>query len=613
MKMKYLYAALLCAAIFFGNTAVLAIDISRVEPANWWIGMKNPELQIMVYGPGISKSLVSINYPGVKLKELARTTNPNYVFIYLTISKGTKPGNVPLVFTDGHEKFTYRYPLLARSDRSGARGFDASDVLYLITPDRFANGDTANDNLDSVSVNRQNPNARHGGDLKGIGDHLDYMRDLGITTIWLNPVQENKMRGGSYHGYAITDFYKIDPRFGTNEQFRSLVKLAHSNGMKMVMDMVFNHCGSSHWWMNDLPSKDWINNEGVFLQTNHATVTVMDVHAAPTERNIFLNGWFTRGMPDLNQRNHHLATYLIQNSIWWIEYARIDGIRQDTYSYLDYDFLARWCKEVNDEYPDFNIVGETWYNKATAPAWWQQRSSLNRHDSHLKTVMDFSLTFITQSAFDSKNENGYLTNIFEDIAQDFIFADPYNVLTFLDNHDLSRFNRKDETDLKRYKQGLAFLLTTRGIPQIYYGTEILMTGTKEEGDGNIRKDFPGGWKGDKADAFSKSGRTDMQNEAWDYLQKLLRWRKGNRAITSGKLIHYAPRNGLYVYGRVKDNQTVLVILNERTSEQTLEMGRFSDIIQEYTSGRDVITSTTIDLKKTITIPAKGEYILELQK
>jgi glycosidase len=613
MIKKYLSSVLLATAVLLTAATTQAIDISRVEPANWWVGMKNTELQIMVYGPEIGKSTVAINYPGVKLKELAKTANPNYVFIYITIAKGTKPGKVPLLFTEGQQKFTYEYPLMARSDKSGAAGFNASDVLYLITPDRFANGDTANDNLDDARVNRENPNARHGGDLKGIEERLDYIKDLGMTTIWLNPVQENKMRGGSYHGYAITDFYKIDPRFGTNEEFRSLVKLTHGRGMKIVMDMVFNHCGSSHWWMNDLPSKDWINNEGVFLQTNHATVTIMDIHASPTEKNTFLNGWFTRGMPDLNQCNRHLATYLIQNSIWWIEYTRIDGIRQDTYSYLDYDFLARWCKEVNEEYPDFNIVGETWYNKATAPAWWQQGSPLSKRNSYLKTAMDFSLTFITQSAFDSKNDNPYLTNMFEDIAQDFIYADPYNVLTFLDNHDLSRFNRKDDPDLKRYKQGLAFLLTIRGIPQIYYGTEILMTGTKEEGDGRLRKDFPGGWPGDKIDEFTRRGRSEMQNEAWDYLHKLLQWRKGNRAITEGKMIHYAPRNGLYVYGRIKDDQTVLVILNERMTDQALEMVRFSDIIQDYAIGRDVITSNAIDLKNKITIPAKGEYILELSK
>ena len=417
---KKLSAILLFVAGLLTTTWAKAIDITRVEPANWWTGMKNSELQIMVYGPDISKSTLTINYPGIKLKEVAKTTNPNYLFIYLSIAKGTKPGNVPMHFTEGQQKFTYNYPLLARSDKSGALGFNASDVLYLIMPDRFANANPANDNLEDVTVNRENPNARHGGDLEGIDKHLDYLKDLGITTIWLNPIQENKMRGGSYHGYAITDFYKMDPRFGTNEEFKSLVKTTHDKGMKMVMDVVFNHCGSSHWWMNDLPSKDWINNDGIFLQTNHATVTVMDIHASETEKNKFLNGWFTRGMPDLNQRNRHLATYLIQNSIWWIEYARIDGIRQDTYSYLDYDFLARWCKEVNNEYPHFNIVGETWYNKATAPAWWQQNSRLGNKNSYLKTAMNFSLTFIMQNAFEQKRQQ-LISQIFLKISHRILF------------------------------------------------------------------------------------------------------------------------------------------------------------------------------------------------
>jgi neopullulanase len=594
-------------------TAAMAIDITRVEPSNWWVGMKNTELQIMVYGPDIGHSTVTVTYPGIKLKQVAKTTNPNYAFLYISIAKGTKPGNVPLLFTDGKERFTYNYPIKARKDKSGALGFDASDVLYLITPDRFANGNPANDNLDDVKVNRDNPNARHGGDIAGIAQHLDYIKELGMTTVWLNPVQENKMRGGSYHGYAITDFYKIDPRFGSNEEFKSLVSTVHAKGMKMVMDMVFNHCGSSHWWMNDLPSKDWINNDGVFLQTNHATVTAMDIHAAPTEKRNFLDGWFTRGMPDLNQRNHHLATYLIQNSIWWIEAMRIDGIRQDTYSYMDYDFLARWCKAVQDEYPAFNIVGETWYNKSTSSAWWQANSRLSSKNSHLKTAMDFSLTFISQNSFDSKTDSSYLTTIFEDIAQDYIYPDPYNILTFLDNHDLSRFNRKGETDLKRYKQGLAFLLTMRGIPQVYYGTELLMSGTKEEGDGKLRKDVPGGWPGDATNEFTKTGRTELQNEAWDYMQKLLHWRRKNEAVTAGTMIHYAPRNGVYVYGRVKGDRKVLVILNGALKDQSISMDRFTDITSGYRFGRDVVTAQEFDLKNTITIPAKGEYVLELSR
>lgn len=602
---------LLFVLIFFNALAAKAIDITRVEPAHWWVGMKNSELQIMVYGPDIGRSTITINYPGITLKEVAKVTNPNYAFIYLNIANGTKAGNVPLTFTSGKEKFVYNYPIKSRTDKTGAGGFDASDVLYLIMPDRFANGNPANDHLDSVMANRERPNSRHGGDLQGIAKHMNYLKDLGVTTLWLNPIQENKMRGGSYHGYAITDFYKVDARFGTNEEFKTLVKNLHDKGMKMVMDMIFNHCGSSHWWMNDLPSKDWINNEGVFLQTNHATVTVMDVHAAPSEKRNFLDGWFSRGMPDLNQRNPHLATYLIQNSIWWIEETRIDGIRQDTYSYLDYDFLARWCKEVQDEYPSFNIVGETWYNKSTAPAWWQEKSSLSKKNSFLKTPMNFSLTFITQTAFDSKTDNGNLQNIFEDIAQDFIYSDPYNVLTFLDNHDMSRFHRKDDADLKRYKQGLAFLLTMRGIPQIYYGTEILMTGIKEEGDGRLRNDFPGGWLGDSTNSFTREGRTVMQNEAWDYMQKLLQWRQKNAAVTQGKMIHYAPRNGVYVYGRITDNSRVLVILNGAVTDQTISMDRFTDITSGYASGRDVITSQSYDIKNTITIPANGALILEL--
>jgi len=390
-----------------------------------------------------------------------------------------------------------------------------------------------------------------------------------------------------------------------------LVKETHQKGMKMVMDMVFNHCGSSHWWIKDPPAKDWINNGGKFLQTNHATVSVMDIHASKTERETFLNGWFTRGMPDLNQHNPHLATYLIQNSIWWIEYAHIDGIRQDTYSYMDAAFLSRWCKSVYDEYPNFNIVGETWYNKTAASAWWQQNSKLNPNNSHLKTAMDFSLTFTTQTAFDSKADNGYLENIFEDISQDFLYPNPYNLLIFLDNHDMSRFNHEGETDLKRYKQGLAFLLTTRGIPQIYYGTEILMTGTKEEGDGLLRKDFPGGWAGDATNAFTKQGRTEIQNEAWDYMQKLLQWRKTSPAVTQGELIHYAPKDGVYVYGRIKDNHKVVVMLNSSLTDQTVQMDRFTDITGGFTKGRDVITSQVVDITKKVTVPAKGEYIFDL--
>ncbi|GAA4324618.1 glycoside hydrolase family 13 protein [Mucilaginibacter gynuensis] len=611
--------------VFFVLTALLSFDVfyakalavTEVAPAYWWVGMKNHELQLMVHGNNIGKSKPTIAYPGVTVKEVARTDNPNYLFIYINIAANTRPGKFNIKFAEGADVKNFSYELKARTDKSGALGFNTSDVLYLLTPDRFANGNAANDNWDGVNIDRNNPDLRHGGDLEGVAKHLDYIKDLGVTTVWFNPVQENKMPNGSYHGYAITDFYKIDQRYGSNEAFRDLTKTMHNKGMKVVMDMIFNHCGLAHPWMTDKPAADWINNPTKYVQTNHAKLTAMDPHAAKKEADVLLNGWFVPDMPDLNQRNRHLATYLIQNSIWWIEYARIDGIRQDTYPYPDYAFMARWCKEVQAEYPNFNIVGESWYGKSSETAWWQRNSVLNKTNTQLKTVMDFPLTFTADKGFNKENnENGGessgLYQIFEVLAQDYLYADPKNILTFLDNHDLGRFNRVEDKDLDRYKQAFAFLLTTRGIPQIYYGTEILMTGTKNEGDGQIRKDFPGGWEGDKKDAFTATGRTDMQNEAFNYLQELLQWRKTSAPVIDGKLIHYAPDNSnVYVYARIKDGKTVLVMLNGSSKDQTLDMDRFTDVTGKHTGGKDVITGKQISIAKTATVPARNQYILEL--
>lgn len=594
-----------------------AIEITRLEPSSWWVGMKNPELQLMVYGPRIARSQVRIDYPGVRLKEVVGVENPNYLFIYLEITKEAQPGTLPIEFHDGKEKKVHLFPLQARSRKPGAAGFSSADVMYLITPDRFANADPSNDDLDEVKADRSRGGARHGGDLRGIIQKLDYIRDLGFTTIWLNPVLENRMPGGSYHGYAITDFYRVDPRFGSNEEYVEMIDQAHEKGLKVVMDMIFNHSGSAHWWLKDFPSSDWLNNQDHFVQTTHFKWTLMDVHAPQSEKDILVNGWFGRGMPDLNQRNRHLARYLIQNSIWWIEYARIDGIRQDTHPYADYDFMAAWCKEVETEYPDFNIVGEAWYPRGTASAWWQRDSKLNASDSRLKTVMDFDLTFTCQKAFtdESSSREGSeagLFKIYEVIAQDFLFPDPDNVLIFLDNHDLGRFMQKGETDLRRYKQALAFLLTTRGIPQIYYGTEILLSGTKAEGDGKIRTDFPGGWPGDARNAFTPEGRTPLENEAWNYMKKLLNWRRNSETVKTGKLVHYTPdKSGCYVYARIREGRTVLVLLNGTDKDQTLDMARFHEITQGYTSGKDVVTETTVPIDRAVTIPARGVYILEL--
>ena len=594
-----------------------AIDVQRMEPANWWVGMENHELQVLLYGKDIAKSDVRISYPGVTLKEVAKVENPNYLFLYLDIDESAKPGTMDIVIKEGKKQQKQPFELRERNRKVGAQGFSTADVIYLITPDRFANGNPQNDNLGEVMVNRQRSGARHGGDIRGIIDHLDYIQELGFTTIWLNPILENNQPGGSYHGYAITDYYHVDPRFGTNEEYVELIDKAHAKGMKVVMDMIFNHSGSSHWWMKDMPSHDWLNNPDEYVQTTHFKWTLMDVHAPQSEKDILVNGWFTRGMPDLNQRNRHLARYLIQNSIWWIEYARIDGIRQDTHPYADYDFMTEWCEEVEEQYPDFNIVGEAWYPRGTASAWWQRNNRINDNDTKLKTVMDFDLAFTSAKAFidecnSSEGSEAGLFKLYEVIAQDFLFPDPDNILVFLDNHDLGRFSLKEDKDLNKYKQAIAFLATTRGIPEIYYGTEILMTGTKKEGDGVIRTDFPGGWEGDARNAFTSAGRTDKENEAWNYMKTLLNWRKQSKPVTEGKLVHYTPdRSGCYVYARIAGDNTVLVLMNGTDVNKTLDMRRFHEVIQNYTGGVDVVTGKNINLLNSVEIPARGVYVLDL--
>ena len=617
MKKKICFALAALACVLAGQLAQAA-EINRIEPPCWWVGMKNPELQIMVYGPGIGEAHVSVDYPGVRLKETVKTENPNYLFLYLDIEEDAAPGRMDLSFETSGGTMVREYELLPRSTKPGAMGFSGADVLYLITPDRFANGDPSNDTLEGARVDRSRSGGRHGGDIRGVTDHLDYISDLGVTAIWLNPVQKNS--ANSYHGYAISDFYAVDPRFGTMDDYVEMIDKAHEMGLKVVMDMIFNHCGSAHWWMEDLPTSDWLNVNNEFVQTNHQKWTAVDPHAAPSERSGFTDGWFNRGMPDLNQRNPLLATYLIQSSIWWIEYARIDGIRQDTHPYMDLQFGADWCNAVLAEYPDFNIVGETWYPVGSGfPAWWQRGSKLNPVDTGLKTVMDFNLAFIVPDAFNEANDpsdgaSKGLFNIYVSLANDFLYEDTENILIFLDNHDLSRFARKDDAGLDKYRQGVAFILTTRGIPQIYYGTELLFSGTKNEGDGIIRKDMPGGWQGDERSVFTSEGRTDMENEAWNYMSTILNWRKTSEAVKHGDLIQYAPLReygDCYVYARIKGDETVLVVLNGSDKAAELEMGRYSDVIRDYAAGTDVVTGQTFSLTEKLPVPARGAYILEL--
>ena len=607
---KNLLLSLIICLLFPGFISAKGIT---AEPAFWWSGMKNPELQLMVYGENIASFRPSVSYPGVKLKSSVALESPNYLLVYLDV-ENAQPGTFDITFTKDKKQIKMPYELKARKkDACKIKGFDSSDVLYLIMPDRFANGDPSNDNLvmkTAYKTDRNDPSARHGGDLAGIEKHLDYIEDLGVTAIWLNPVLENDMQGGSYHGYATTNYYRVDPRFGTNEDYVRLIDKTHAKGMSVVMDMIFNHCGSDHIWMKDVPSKDWFNNLDKYVETNHVKEVYFDPYASEYDTKRMVDGWFVPSMPDLNQRNPHVATYLIQNSIWWIEYSGVDGIRQDTYPYADYKMMVDWCNAIYREYPDYNIVGEAWMNQTMGTAFWQKDSKLNeRGNTMLKSVMDFRLMGLSHSAF--FGDAGGMQALYEHLAYDYAYADIYNVLRFLDNHDTDRFLPAMPEKLDAFKQGIAFMLTIPGIPQFYYGTELLMNGTKQKGDGYIRLDVPGGWPGDAVNQFEASGRTDIQNEAWNYMQKLLKWRKGNEVIAKGKMKHFVPQNGVYVYARNLNGKQVVVIMNGNAKDSVLPLDRYDEILKGYTSGKDVITGKVVSLQKELTLGAKDVLVLEL--
>ena len=599
-----------------GGQAARAMEIKKVAPSFWWAGMKNPELQILLYGENLALSDVSVSGEGIFLKETVRQDNPNYLLLYLDLSEA-KAQTFQILLKNGKKKLQIPYELKSRVRRGeDVKGFTSEDVLYLIMPDRFANGCPENDVIDGMrekTVNRADGFARHGGDIQGISSHLDYIADLGVTAIWLNPTQENDMESGSYHGYAITDYYQIDRRFGSNEDFCALVEKAHEKDLKVVMDMIFNHCGSENYLFKDKPSKEWFNSRSNYVQTSFKTASVMDIHASAYEKKIATDGWFASVMPDFNQRNRHVARYLIQSSIWWIEYAGINGIRQDTHPYADFDFMSQWCKEVLDEYPYFNIVGETWLNSNMLVSYWQKDSKLAAPlNSNLPTVMDFPLQALMNQAFDEETGEwgGGLYKLYDYQTQDLVYANPMNLLTFLDNHDTSRFAQTDEMakNLKRYKQAMVFLLTTRGIPQIYYGTEILMTGDKGKGDGDLRKDFPGGWQGDTRNCFAKNGRTALENEAFEFTRQLLNWRKGNQVIGKGSLKHYSIQNGVYVYQREFNGKSVVIIMNGTDDSKELDLAPYQEILPRE-NALDVLTGKNVNLSGKLCLDGRENLIL----
>jgi glycosidase len=626
-----------------------AIKITRIDPTDWFVGMKNPQLQLMVYGEGIREADVTTDYPGVVIENLVRLDSPNYLLVYLNL-KDAQPGEMTLKFQVKGSKTQVKYQLKQREMSGDKRmGFTNADVLYMLMPDRFASSGkylekakklkgkkvkNADDRrlmeLNTYVVDRKQPSLRHGGDLEGIRQHLDYFNELGVTALWFTPVLENNSPDNeagysTYHGYATTDYYRVDPRFGTNAEYRQLADEAHAKGLKVVMDMIFNHCGFEHPWVKDMPSKDWINLNGwlkeskgssdprgtSFLQTSYKLTPVKDPYASDVDLKETVDGWFVPTMPDLNQRNPHVMTYLIQNSIWWIETVGIDGIRMDTYPYADAKGMARWMKTLDEEYPNFNVVGETWVTEPAYTAAWQKDSKLSEENSYLKTVMDFSFF---EKLSQAKNEetdawwNG-LNRLYNSFVYDYLYEDPNNVMAFIDNHDTDRFlgNGKDSLALK---QALALLLTVKRIPQIYYGTEILMNGTKEVTDGNVRKDFPGGFPGDTKNCFTAEGRTKAEQSMFQWLSNILHWRNGNETIIRGMQKQFIPYNGIYVVARSWHRNNVVTILNGTSKPATMEIARYAELIENQTEAVDITTGKTVSLTKDIKLRPRQTMILE---
>ncbi|HNS45808.1 MAG TPA: glycoside hydrolase family 13 protein [Bacteroidales bacterium] len=617
--MRRLTCLAICFSLWIPLSFADGYSLKRVEPPSWWIGMHDPVLQLMVCGEQIADLTPVIRYPGVRIQRTERTGNPNYLFITLKISPDVKPGRFDILFQkDKTTQVLWHYELWEREPGSAQRiGFGPSDVIYLVTPDRFANGDPSNDEVSGYpdKLNRDDRDGRHGGDLKGIIDHLDYIAGMGFTALWLNPVLENNMPRTSYHGYAITDFYRVDPRFGSNELYAQLGEMASRKGIKLIMDMVANHCGSEHWWMKDLPSEDWIHGGGEFFSTNHMRATVQDPYASPSDKMMFPDGWFVKSMPDMNQQNPFLATYLIQNSVWWIEYAHLAGIRQDTYSYPDKDFMSEWSCRLMAEYPQLNIVGEEWSVNPALVSYWQ-KGKVNRdgYTSCLPSLMDFPLQQALVKGLvenDAIYSDG-LIRLYETLANDFLYADPGNLVIFADNHDMSRFFTQVDEDVDLFKMGLVYILTVRGIPQVYYGTEIAMNNPGTSDHGIIRSDFPGGWESDTVDAFSGKGLTQQQTDIQDFTRKLLRWRQNHPVIHDGSLVHYVPNNGIYVYFRYTKDQTVMIVMNKNNVPVTLGTQRFSEVTGDFHSGRDVLTKKEY-LLNDLVVPAREALILELQK
>lgn len=605
--------------LFLFSSSLFA-QIDRVEPPFWYANMQNPEVQIVFYGKNIAENEVAVSN-NVIINNIRKTENPNYLFVTIN-TKNVAAQELTFSFSKNKKTvFTQKYDIRKRKENARFRkSFDASDMMYLIMPDRFANGNPSNDSDKSVveKADRKNPGGRHGGDIEGIIQHIDYLKELGVTALWSTPLCEDNDKTYSYHTYGQSDVYRIDPRYGTNEEYVKLAEVLHQNGMKLVKDYVTNHWGAEHWMFKDMPTYDWFHQFPGYSQSNYRMTTQYDTNAAAIDKKQCMDGWFVPSMPDLNQSNPLVMNYLTQNAIWWIEYADLDGFRVDTYSYNDKEGIAKWTKAITDEYPYFNIVGEVWMHDQAQISYWQKDSPIAKiqdYNSYLPSVMDFTLHDALGSVFNESNPNWNdgMIKVYDNFVNDFLYANTNNILTFAENHDTNRFNQIYKNDFKKYQLAMTLLATTRGIPQLYYGSEIGMAGDKGKGDADIRQDFPGGWKGDAQNAFSKSGRTAVQNQYFDFTSKLFSWRKNNPVVACGKMKHYLPDNNVYVYFRYDDAQSVMVVINNSDETRTFNTQRFAENMQNYSSGTEVLSGEKYTSLHSITIKPKSSLIIELKK
>ncbi|MEL6865548.1 MAG: glycoside hydrolase family 13 protein [Bacteroidota bacterium] len=593
------------------------IDQVRVEPPYWWVDMTHPTLEVMIYDQAIKGYRASINYPGITVKKTHKVENRNYAFIELDIEPGTQPGKFNILLTRGDDVRSYPYELKKRNKENRILGIDPSDLIYLIMPDRFANGDPSNDSFDDMAqrgTDRDKLFFRHGGDLQGIIDRLDYLQDLGVTALWLNPVLENDQPYDSYHGYALTDHYNIDQRFGDNDLYVELVEQCHARGMKVIMDIIHNHVGDQHWMIRDLPAEDMIHQFDAFTKTSYRAPTLMDPYAAKADQMIMSDAWFDRHMPDLNQQNPRMANYLLQNNIWWVEHAGIDGYRIDTYAYPDQAYMAKWGERIQAEFPSLGIYGETWVHGATIQAFFSQNNRLNgQRNSNLPGVTDFQLYYAIDEAL--KQEQGWtsgVSRIYYTLAKDYIYEDPYRNVLFLDNHDLSRFYSSIGQDDAKYRSGISLLMTLRGIPMLYYGTEIKMEGAGGAFGEGGRIDFPGGWPGDSSNKFNAKGRTAEEQASFEFVRKLAQFRKNSSALHRGKLMQFVPEDNLYVYFRYDDKQTIMILMNTAGEEKIVDTKRYAERMQGFKRARDVVSEESLSQVDQIRVGPNSVRVLELQ-